>query len=157
MDGDRTPLGVVIAPASEHEVRHIERLLDAAVVELPSKSRLLYDAAADSDPSAMRQWTGAISAAIHGRMNPGAATGTSGGTAVVRFTVMRSGSVTSAGLARSSGAKTPSHFIFTGSRPRNRLRAMERSGASEVSWWIVSMPRSMASRAVRIDAFRPRT
>lgn len=50
MDGDRTPLGVVIAPASEHEVRHIERLLDAAVVELPSKSRLLYDGAADSDP-----------------------------------------------------------------------------------------------------------
>lgn len=60
-------------------------------------------AAAGSDPSAMRQWTGAISAAIHGRMNPGAATGTSGGTAVVRFTVMRSGAVSSAGLARSSG------------------------------------------------------
>lgn len=60
-------------------------------------------AAAGSDPSAMRQWTGAISAAIHGRMNPGAAAGTTGGTAVVRFTVLRSGSVTSAGLARSSG------------------------------------------------------
>lgn len=60
-------------------------------------------AAAGSDPSAMRQWTGAISAAIHSRMNPGAAAGTSGGTAVVRFTVLRSGSVTSAGLARSSG------------------------------------------------------
>lgn len=60
-------------------------------------------AAAGSDPSAMRQWTGAISAAIHGRMNPGAAAGTGGGTAVVRFTVMRSGAVTSAGLARSSG------------------------------------------------------
>ncbi|MFC6747165.1 energy transducer TonB [Methylobacterium persicinum] len=60
-------------------------------------------AAAGNDPSAMRQWTGAISAAIHGRMNPGAASGTAGGTAVVRFTVMRSGSVTSAGLARSSG------------------------------------------------------
>jgi periplasmic protein TonB len=60
-------------------------------------------AAAGNDPSAMRQWTGAISAAIHGRMNPGAAAGTSGGTAVVRFTVLRSGSVTSAGLARSSG------------------------------------------------------
>lgn len=60
-------------------------------------------AAAGSDPSALRQWTGAISAAIHGRMNPGAAVGTSGGTAVVRFTVMRSGSVTGAGLARSSG------------------------------------------------------
>ncbi len=33
----------------------------------------------------------------------GAAAGTGGGTAVVRFTVLRSGSVTSAGLARSSG------------------------------------------------------
>jgi periplasmic protein TonB len=60
-------------------------------------------AAAGSDPSALRQWTGAISAAIHGRMNPGAAAGTSGGTAMVRFTVMRSGQVTGAGLARSSG------------------------------------------------------
>ena len=45
----------------------------------------------------------AISSAIHGRMNAGAASGTSGGTAVVRFTVMRSGQVTGAGLARSSG------------------------------------------------------
>jgi periplasmic protein TonB len=60
-------------------------------------------AAAGSDPSALRRWTGAISAAIHGRMNPGAASGTGGGTALVRFTVMRSGAVTSAGLARSSG------------------------------------------------------
>jgi IS5 family transposase len=50
MDGDRTPLGVVIAPANEHEVGHIERLLDAAVVKLPRKCRLLYDGAADSDP-----------------------------------------------------------------------------------------------------------
>ena len=60
-------------------------------------------ASAGSDPSAMRQWTGAISSAIHGRMNPGAASGTAGGTAMVRFTVLRSGQVTSAGLARSSG------------------------------------------------------
>lgn len=60
-------------------------------------------AAAGNDPSALRQWTGAISSAIHGRMNAGAASGTSGGTAVVRFTVMRSGQVTGAGLARSSG------------------------------------------------------
>ena len=50
MDGDRTPLGAVIAPANEHEVRHIERLLDASVVDLPEFARLLYDAAADSDP-----------------------------------------------------------------------------------------------------------
>lgn len=50
MDGDCTPLGVVIAAANEHEVRHIERLLDAAVVDLPEQVRLLYDGAADSDP-----------------------------------------------------------------------------------------------------------
>lgn len=50
MDGDRTPLSVVIAPANEHEVRHVERLLDAAAVELPRQCRLLYDGAADSDP-----------------------------------------------------------------------------------------------------------
>ena len=54
-------------------------------------------------------------------------------------------------LAKSSGAKTPSHGSLTGSRPRNRLRAMRESGASEVSWWMVSMPSSMASRAERID------
>ncbi|MEL6060468.1 MULTISPECIES: cell envelope integrity protein TolA [unclassified Methylobacterium] len=60
-------------------------------------------AAAGSDPSALRQWTGAISAAIHGRMNASAANGTAGGTAVVRFTVLRSGQVTAAGVARSSG------------------------------------------------------
>ncbi|MBE7197379.1 MAG: TonB family protein [Parafilimonas terrae] len=60
-------------------------------------------AAAGNDPSAMRQWTGAISAAIHGRMNASAANGTGGGTAVVRFTVLRSGQVTAAGVARSSG------------------------------------------------------
>jgi periplasmic protein TonB len=60
-------------------------------------------AAAGSDPSAMRQWQGAISAAIHSRMNANAAAGTSGGTAVVRFTVMRSGQVSGAGVARSSG------------------------------------------------------
>ncbi|MCA9068717.1 MAG: SMI1/KNR4 family protein, partial [Planctomycetaceae bacterium] len=45
-DGDQTPLGVVIAPASEHEVRHIERLLDRAVVPLPDEYKLLYDGAA---------------------------------------------------------------------------------------------------------------
>ena len=50
MDGDRTPLGVIITAANESEVNHIERLLDAAVVELPDESRLLYDGAADSDP-----------------------------------------------------------------------------------------------------------
>ncbi|WCS22896.1 cell envelope integrity protein TolA [Methylobacterium sp. NMS14P] len=60
-------------------------------------------AAAGNDPSAMRQWQGAISAAIHSRMNVNAAVGTGGGTAVVRFTVMRSGQVTGAGVARSSG------------------------------------------------------
>jgi transposase len=50
MDGDRIPLGAVITPANEHESQHIERLIDAAVVELPVANRLLYDGAADSDP-----------------------------------------------------------------------------------------------------------
>lgn len=50
MDGDRTPLGVIITAANEAEVNHIERLLEASVVALPEQSRLLYDGAADSDP-----------------------------------------------------------------------------------------------------------
>lgn len=49
MDGCQTPLGALIAPANEHEVRHIERLVDSAVVELPPCWRLIYDKAADSD------------------------------------------------------------------------------------------------------------
>lgn len=49
MDGDQTPLGAIILPANEHEVRHIERLIESAVVELPVPGRLLYDKAADSD------------------------------------------------------------------------------------------------------------
>jgi transposase len=49
MDGRQTPLGAIIAPANEHEVRHIERLVDSAVVDLPEQSRLIYDKAADSD------------------------------------------------------------------------------------------------------------
>jgi IS5 family transposase len=49
MDGGQTPLGVIISPANEHEVQHIERLVDSAVVELPPRSRLIYDKAADSD------------------------------------------------------------------------------------------------------------
>ncbi|WP_375462727.1 TonB family protein [uncultured Methylobacterium sp.] len=68
-----------------------------------SRQNAAGQAAAGNDPSAMRQWTGAISSAIHSRMNPGAANGTAGGTAMVRFTVLRSGQVTSAGVARSSG------------------------------------------------------
>lgn len=50
MDGDRTPLGVLITAANESEVNHIERLLEASVVPLPEEYRLLYDGAADSDP-----------------------------------------------------------------------------------------------------------
>lgn len=60
-------------------------------------------AAAGNDPGAMAQWKGAISSAIHGRMNSSAAIGTGGGTAVVRFTVLRSGQVVGAGLSSSSG------------------------------------------------------
>lgn len=50
MDGDRTPLGVLITAANESEVNHIERLLETSVVPLPEEARLLYDGAADSDP-----------------------------------------------------------------------------------------------------------
>jgi hypothetical protein len=71
-----------------------------------------------------------------------------------RFSRVRAASCN---LARSSGAKTPSHGSLTGSRPRNRLRAIDRSGASEVSWWMVSMPSAMASRAERIVTLRPCT
>ncbi len=49
MDGDQTPLGTIIAPANEHEVRHIERLVKSTVVDLPEYSLLIYDKAADSD------------------------------------------------------------------------------------------------------------
>ena len=48
-DGNETPLAVAIAAADEHESRHIEPLLDAAVVALPDPTRLVYDKAADSD------------------------------------------------------------------------------------------------------------
>jgi IS5 family transposase len=50
MDGERTPLGVLITAANESEVNHIEGLLEASVVPLPDRCRLLYDRAADSDP-----------------------------------------------------------------------------------------------------------
>lgn len=51
MDNQQTPLSVVIAPANEHESQHIERLVDAMVIEPPRKKvPLVYDKAADSDP-----------------------------------------------------------------------------------------------------------
>jgi len=49
MDADQTPIGTIITPANEHEVRHVERLVESAVVELPARTRLVYDKAADSD------------------------------------------------------------------------------------------------------------
>ena len=48
-DGHGTPLGVKLTPANEAEVTHIDSLLDEAVVLLPSRFRLMYDKAADSD------------------------------------------------------------------------------------------------------------
>ncbi|TXM77844.1 TonB family protein [Methylobacterium sp. WL69] len=60
-------------------------------------------AAGGNDANALRAWQGALSSAIRGRMNAGAAAGTSGGVAVVRFTVSRSGQVLSSGLSSSSG------------------------------------------------------
>jgi transposase len=50
MDDNQTPLGAVITPANHHESRHIERLLDSSVIELPAPCRLIYDTAADNDP-----------------------------------------------------------------------------------------------------------
>ena len=38
MDNDRTPLAVIIAGANEHESRHVERLVHAAVVPLPPEA-----------------------------------------------------------------------------------------------------------------------
>jgi transposase len=51
MDNRETPLAVVITSANQHESRHIERLVDAMVLEPPrKKTPLIYDKAADSDP-----------------------------------------------------------------------------------------------------------
>lgn len=55
------------------------------------------------DPNALAAWKGMLSSTIKGRMNRGAGAGTGGGVATVRFTVARSGAVTSASLASSSG------------------------------------------------------
>ncbi|WP_342151943.1 TonB family protein [Methylorubrum sp. SB2] len=55
------------------------------------------------DPNALAAWRGALSATIKGRMNRGAGVGTGGGVATVRFTVSRSGAVSGASLASSSG------------------------------------------------------
>jgi transposase len=50
MDNRETPLAVVITSANEHESQHIERLVEALVVEPPrKKTPLIYDKAADSD------------------------------------------------------------------------------------------------------------
>ena len=59
--------------------------------------------AVPTDASPLRQWTGAISAAIHGRMNPSSVAGTAGGRATVRFTVTRDGEVKDVTIAQSSG------------------------------------------------------
>jgi hypothetical protein len=59
VDGRGLPLGAEIASASPHEVTLIEPLLDERV--LPTKPRrLIYDAAADSDPCA-HGWRNAAS------------------------------------------------------------------------------------------------
>ncbi|MFC7662032.1 cell envelope integrity protein TolA [Methylorubrum suomiense] len=55
------------------------------------------------NPNALAAWKSMLSSTIRGRMNRNAASGTGGGVATVRFTVTRSGSVTSASLASSSG------------------------------------------------------
>jgi transposase len=69
MDNAQTPLGVIIAAANEHESQHLERLVDAAVVELPRKVHLIYDKAADSDPLRARLSTRGITLIAPQRRN----------------------------------------------------------------------------------------
>jgi len=54
-DGHGIPLGIDTASASPHEVTLIERLLDKRVLRR-KPLRLIYDAAADSDPLRARLW-----------------------------------------------------------------------------------------------------
>ncbi|NEU12957.1 TonB family protein [Methylobacterium sp. BTF04] len=85
------------APAAASEGRAAQNSASA------SRQSSAGAAAGGNDPNALRAWQGALSSAIRGRMNANAAAGTSGGVAVVRFTVSRSGQVMSSGLASSSG------------------------------------------------------
>jgi transposase len=67
-DGRGLPLGAEIASASPHEVTLIEPLIDQRV--LPKKPRrLLYDAAADSDPLRKRLWQRGIELVCPHRKN----------------------------------------------------------------------------------------
>ena len=54
-DGHGIPLGIDTASASPHEVTLIERLLETRVLRR-KPLRLIYDAAADSDPLRARLW-----------------------------------------------------------------------------------------------------
>lgn len=69
MDGERTPLGVLITAANESEVHHVERLLETAVVPLPEQARLIYDGAADSDPLRERLQTCGVELICRHRRN----------------------------------------------------------------------------------------
>ncbi len=47
-DAEGTPIGIMVTNASPHEVKLIETLLDHSELPLRSRTRLLYDCAADS-------------------------------------------------------------------------------------------------------------
>ncbi len=49
-DAEGTPIGVMVTSASPHEVNLIEPLVEHTVIPLRSRTRLLYDRAADSQP-----------------------------------------------------------------------------------------------------------
>jgi len=49
-DGHGTPIGLEVESASPHEVTLIESLVEQSQLNLPCRTRLLYDKAADSEP-----------------------------------------------------------------------------------------------------------
>lgn len=58
-DRHGTPVGLNVTSASPHEVNLVEPLVDAALVDFPQRTRLLYDKAADSEPLRRRfSWQG---------------------------------------------------------------------------------------------------
>ena len=63
MDGDRTPLSVVTAPANEHEVGHIERLLDAVLTREQYEWDDVLEEGCAGDPE-LRREVGALLARV---------------------------------------------------------------------------------------------
>jgi transposase len=68
VDGRGLPLGAEIASASPHEVKLIEPLLQRRILR-KKPPRLIYDAAADSDPLRQRLWRRGIDLVCPHRKN----------------------------------------------------------------------------------------